>query len=209
MDKIINKKVDVMTRKVFILGALMFILWISSLPMHEMVLDRESVIKEVQTSSEIRDVPDWFYKSDISDYRLVDRATKYAILFIVVTFLSFFLFEIIVKLNVHPFQYLLVGSAVVVFYMLLLSFSEHIGFNLAYLLGATMTTGLITLYSKTFLKKTNRSYLIGIILSLTYGYLFIVLQMESYALLFGSLLLFSLVATTMYVTRKVDWYQIG
>ena len=144
--------------------------------------------------------------SSVTFYTLVSRTVKYAILFIALTFLAFYLFEVISGLRIHPFQYLLVGAGLVIFYLLLLSFSEHIGFGLSYLLSCIMTLGLITSYSASVLKARGRSWIIAGILTILYTYLYAVLQLENYALLFGTLFLFIALAAVMYVTRKLNWY---
>ena len=142
-------------------------------------------------------------------YTLTDRTTKYAILFIALTFLAFFLFEVISKIRIHPMQYILVGIALVLFYLLLLSFAENIGFLYAYIVAAFMTIGLIYSYSKSILKTGPRASLVGFMLLALYVYLYIVLQLEELALLFGSLLLFVVLAIVMRVTRNIDWYKGG
>ena len=142
-------------------------------------------------------------------YTQLFRAIKYAVLFIVITFTVFFLFEVLQNVRVHPIQYLLIGSALALFYLLLLSLAEQIGFAYAYMLAAGMTTLLVTGYSASVLKQKSRAFLVGVKLLALYGYLYFVLQMEDYALLFGSLLLFALLASVMFLTRKVDWFGVG
>ena len=144
---------------------------------------------------------------EVTFYTLVSRTVKYAILFIALTFLAFYLFEIIASIKVHPFQYLLIGASLVLFYLLLLSFSEHIGFGKAYLLSAAMTLGLVTSYSAGVLKAKSRAWIVALILAVLYAYLYAVLQLESYALLFGTLFLFVALATIMRATRKIEWYK--
>lgn len=144
---------------------------------------------------------------DVTFYTLVDRTVKYAILFIVLTFLAFFLFEIRSGLRVHPFQYLLVGFALVLFYLLLLAFAEHIGFGSAYIVSALMTIGLISWYSASVLKAKSRAQGVAMVLIALYAYLYIVLQLEELALLFGTLLLFVVLAVVMRFTRSIDWYK--
>lgn len=146
---------------------------------------------------------------EVTFYTLVSRTVKYAILFIALTFLAFYLFEIIARLRVHPFQYLLIGAGLVLFYLLLLSFSEHIGFGRAYLLSAAMTLGLVTAYSANVLKAQAKAWMIATILAVLYAYLYAVLQLESYALLFGTLFLFIALAAVMRATRRIEWYKEG
>jgi inner membrane protein len=121
------------------------------------------------------------------------------------TFLAFFLFEVLKALQVHPVHYLLVGAALVVFYLLLLSLSEHIGFKYSFLASSLAVIGMITTYSFSFLKVRSTSLLLGGILTVLYSYLYVLLQIEDYALLIGSLGVFAVLGTVMFVTRKLDW----
>ena len=146
--------------------------------------------------------------NDVDFYTQVDRTVKYAILFIALTFLSFFLFETLCKLRIHPIQYLLVGFALALFYLLLLAFAEHIGFLSAYVTASIMTIGLISGYSMSVLHKKRRAFSILALLIALYGYLYLLLQMEEYALLSGSILLFIILGSVMLITRKIDWYRI-
>lgn len=135
------------------------------------------------------------------------RAAKYGILIILFVFLSFFLNEIITKRKMHPFQYILVGFAVLVFYLLLLSISEQLGFNLAYLISAVSVLAMILLYSRTFLKKWLHAIVQTLILTFSFGFIFVLMQLETYALLVGSIGLFVVLGLTMFVTRKINWYR--
>jgi inner membrane protein len=142
-------------------------------------------------------------------YQKSIRIAKYAIMFIGFTFAAFFFAEIINRNRVHPIQYILIGLAVILFYVLLLSISEHIDFDLAYLLSALAISAIITLYARGIIKNTYFTVTVGGILVLLYTYLYIVLQLEDYALLMGSIGLFLVLATIMYITRKIDWYALG
>lgn len=144
----------------------------------------------------------------VDSYTMVDRATKYAILFISLTFLAFFMYEVLVSLRIHPIQYLLVGLALALFYLLLLSFSEVIGFLPAYVVSALATTLLITGYCFSILKASKKAFSIGALLLLLYVYLYILLQLETFSLLFGSVLLFAVLTTVMYITRNLNWYTL-
>jgi inner membrane protein len=148
------------------------------------------------------------FVSLVDSYRTVERSTKYGILFITLVFTSFFLFEIRTSLKLHPFQYLLVGAALCVFYLLLLSLSEFTRFPLAYGIAAGASTLLISLYSFTALKSGKNAFLIGAGLGAIYGFLYVILQLQDYSLLFGSIGLFLILAFLMYATRKVDWYVL-
>lgn len=141
-------------------------------------------------------------------YQKATRIAKYAIMFIIFTFSAFFFSEIINRRKVHPIQYLLIGLAILLFYTLLLSLSEYINFNHAYIAAALAVTAIITGYSYTIIR--NRKFVGTIfgILIILYSYLFIVLQLEDYALLMGSVGLLIILATVMYITRKIDWYSV-
>ena len=141
-------------------------------------------------------------------YTKISRTIKYAIMFIAITFLAFFLFEILNKLKMHPFQYLLIGFALALFYLLLLSLSERIGFLPAYTASTLATIGLITSYSAKVLGAHKKALLVAALLFLLYSYLYVIVQLEDLALLYGSILLFVLLALTMYLTRNIDWYRI-
>ncbi|WP_126980788.1 cell envelope integrity protein CreD [Saezia sanguinis] len=144
----------------------------------------------------------------VSQYLLNERTVKYAILFIGLTFISFVAFELVSHLRIHPVQYLLVGAALVMFYLLLLAFSERIGFAWSYLVAAVSCSGLIGVYLCSVLKGLARGMgFTGGLLAL-YGLLFVILQSEDQALLLGSVLLFVVLAAVMLGTRRVDWYQL-
>ncbi|TDN98255.1 cell envelope integrity protein CreD [Sunxiuqinia elliptica] len=145
---------------------------------------------------------------DVADhYQKNERTAKYGIMIIVFVFLSFFLNEIITKQRVHPFQYILVGFAILAFYLLLLSFSEHVGFNLAYLISAVSVIGMVFIYSRSFLKTWLSSIALTSILSVAFLFIFILLQLESFALLVGSIGLFLILGLTMFFTRRINWYE--
>lgn len=142
----------------------------------------------------------------VDQYQQTTRTTKYAIMFIVMTFAAFFIIEILNKKAIHPMQYFLVGLALVLFYSLLLSLSEHIFFSLSYLLASSVTVALITAYTHSMFANRTLTTIFGGLLSCLYTFLFILLQREDYALLLGSAGLFIILALFMYLTRKVDWY---
>ena len=145
----------------------------------------------------------------IDVYTQADRASKYGILFVVLTFVGFALFELIKRLPIHPLQYLLVGLALAIFFLLLLSLSEHIAFWQAYLVSATACIGLQFVYLSGVLQSWLRAAGFATMLTLLYGVLYGLLVSEDNALLMGSLLLFGILAVIMWVTRKVDWYALG
>ncbi len=145
----------------------------------------------------------------VDHYQLAERAIKYAILFIGLTFFSFFLFESLTSLRVHPIQYLLVGAALVLFYLMLLAFSEHLGFTLAYIIASLSCSMLIAIYLSAVLGGWLRGALFASGLLLLYGVLFGLLQSEDNALLLGAGLLFIILAAVMLLTRRLDWYQVA
>ena len=148
----------------------------------------------------------------VDHYQKVMRTVKYAIMFIALTFLAFFLIEVLNQSRVkklHPIQYLLIGSGLVLFYSLLLSLSEHIMFFKAYLLASVAVVILIALYSRTLLASNSLARIIAAILVVFYTHLYIVLQLEDYALLIGSIGLFCVLAFVMYLTRNIDWSKMG
>lgn len=145
----------------------------------------------------------------VNEYSKNNRSAKYAILVIGLTFILYLFFEVLQKLLIHPFQYLLVGLAITVFYLLLLSLSEHFGFNLAYIVSATATILLITGYSWSILGIKRLVFQLGGLLVAIYGFIFVLLQLEDYALLAGSVGVFLTLAMVMYSSRKVDWYDLG
>jgi inner membrane protein len=141
-------------------------------------------------------------------YQKTTRMAKYAILFLVFGFTSFFFTEILQKAQVHPIQYLLVGFAILVFYLLLLSLSEHFGFDRAYLASTAAVVLLIGSYASAILSSQKLAISVSAVLSILYGYLYVILQLESYALLMGSIGLFAALAMAMFFTRKIDWYSL-
>ena len=144
----------------------------------------------------------------VSTYQQSARATKYAVLFLLLTFAFFFLFEVMGHLKVHPVQYLLVGAALVVFYLLLLSVSEHIGFNASYAVSTAATLGILWGYVSAILRQRARARLLIAALAGLYAYLFVILRLNDYALLMGSLGIFAALAALMYFTRNIDWYEL-
>lgn len=144
----------------------------------------------------------------VSSYSLSDRASKYATLFLVLTFAAFFLFEVFKALSIHPLQYLMVGLSLSVFYLLLISMSEHVSFSSAYWISAVACIGLIGVYTSHILGGKFRALVLVAALLLIYTLMFFILHSEDYALVMGSILLFSILALVMLATRKLDWYQM-
>ena len=142
-------------------------------------------------------------------YQQTYRALHYGILFVGLTFGLFFLYEVSAGLRVHPVQYALVGFALVAFFLLLLALAEHVGFGLAYLLGACACIALIAAYVRYALGSRARALSLGGLLSALYAALYVVLGSEDYALLMGALLVFGALATFMLITRRLDWYAVA
>lgn len=143
----------------------------------------------------------------VDHYQKSMRSIKYALMFIALSFLIFFLMEIISGIRLHPMQYLLVGMALVVFYTLLISLSEHLGFNPAYLISSLATIILVSLYVSSGTGRSRQGLLTGSLLTILYAFLFITLQMQDFSLLFGSVGIFTVIAIIMYVSRNVNWYR--
>ena len=142
----------------------------------------------------------------VDSYAKTARAQKYAILFIALTFAIYFFVEILQRRRVHPVQYALVGVALCIFYVLLLSLSEYLSFNLSYAIASLSIITMITLYTKSAFANNKVALVFGAILSLLYLFIFILIQLEDKALLFGSIGLFAILAAAMYYSRKIDWY---
>ena len=141
-------------------------------------------------------------------YQQAERAVKYAALFVTLTFLVFFLWELFSATLLHPMQYAFVGFAICVFYLLLISISEHTGFDRAYLAASSVTTLLIAGYAAAVLGGLARGASVLAATSTLYGFLYLLLRLEDYALLAGSVGLFVVLAFVMFVTRRMNWYEM-
>ncbi|NLZ74067.1 MAG: cell envelope integrity protein CreD [Bacteroidales bacterium] len=146
-------------------------------------------------------------KIPVEQYQQAMRSAKYAILIILLTFAIIFFTEIVNDTRIHALQYLLVGLALCLFYSLLLSFSEHLGFNMAYLLAAILTIALVGGYMFGIMKKRKPALIMTGLLSLLYLYIFTLIQLETYALLVGSLGLFIILGIVMYFSKKINWFN--
>jgi inner membrane protein len=142
-------------------------------------------------------------------YQQATRAAKYAVLFIGLSFVAWFMLEIHCRRLLHPLQYLLVGFANCMFYLLLVALSEHIVFGMAYLLAAGASTSLIAGYSASVLASRRLAAGVGALLAGTYGFLFVVLRAEDFAMLMGALASFAVLAAIMFLTRRIDWYALS
>lgn len=148
----------------------------------------------------------------VDNYRMADRTLKYAFLFLALTFMSYFVFELTsgTAKRIHPLQYMMLGAAMLMFYLLLVSMSEFLPFGLAYIVAALMVIALASAYTYFVITRCNNkefSYVIAGLLTLLYVFLYVLLLLQDFALLLGSLGLFIIIAVIMYVTRNVDWYN--
>jgi len=142
----------------------------------------------------------------VNPYQKVNRALKYAIMFIGLVFLSYFLFEVMIGIKVHAAQYVLIGLAQCIFYLLLLAFSEHIGFTAAFILAALATVGVTAAYAGAVFNGMKYAVRAGAIFAAVYLLLYVLMQIEDFALMVGAITSFLAIAGTMYLTRNVDWY---
>jgi len=149
-----------------------------------------------------------FFKP-LDHYALNERAVKYAILFLVIPFITLFFLEIFSRKSIHPAQYLLSGLANVIFYLLLLSISEHLSFSISYLIAASALTCMMTLYARSLLETWARSAYMGLVMALLYLILYLTLNAEDWALLIGSIAAFFICGVVMYLTRKLDWSNLN
>ncbi len=143
----------------------------------------------------------------VDEYQKTMRSAKYSVMFIMLTFVAFFFVEILDRRRIHPIQYLLVGFAICLFYLLLLSISEHMSFDWAYLIGSGIILTLITFYIRYVFKNLRLTVLFSGVLALLYGFFYSLLQLEDYSLLLGSFGLLVILGLIMYLTRHVDWYR--
>jgi inner membrane protein len=178
------------------------------------IWDINKIFTKPESSSEENISTDWINKQETfgvdfiqpaDTYQMLTRSAKYAVLFISLTFTIYFLIEIIGANKLHFVQYLFIGLANCIFYLLLLSLAEHIKFGAAYFLSACASSLLISLYSKSVLQNTYKALVIFFVLTALYIFLFVTLQSEGFALITGSVGLFLILATLMYITRHTDW----
>ena len=145
----------------------------------------------------------------VDNYQKSYRSIQYAILFIGLTFLVFFFIEVLNKVYIHPIQYILVGISLVVFFTLLLSISEHLNYNIAYIISAVSTLLLVAGYVQAILKSRNLTFLMIGILTILYTFIFVIIQLQDYSLLIGSIGIFIILGLVMYFSRKIDWYNLN
>jgi inner membrane protein len=140
-------------------------------------------------------------------YQKSERTAKYHALIIILAFTALFLVEITSKTKIHPFQYILIGVALIVYYTLLLSLSEHLRYNMAYFIASVATILLVSLYSTTFLKSKQIMFLFTGLMTFFYIFIFIIIQAEDFSLLIGSVGLFLIISLLMYFSRNIKWYK--
>lgn len=143
----------------------------------------------------------------VNEYQKTMRAAKYALLPLTLTFLIFFFVEVLNRRRIHPFQYILVGLALVIFYVLLLALSEHMPFNAAYALAGAAIVGLVTAYAAAVFRQRRLVLITAAVLLLIYGFVFVVIQLQDYALLIGSLGLLLVLGIVMFLSRRIRWYD--
>ena len=143
----------------------------------------------------------------VDQYQKSIRTSKYGQLIIILTFVALFLVEITRKIRIHPFQYILIGAALIIYYTLLISFSEQVGYNFAYWIATVSTVGLISFYSFSFLQSRQLVALFTSLLIIFYSFIFIIVLQQDFSLLLGSIGLFLVVGSLMYFARKVKWYH--
>ena len=144
----------------------------------------------------------------VDQYQKSMRSSKYGVLVIMLTFVSLFMVEIMQKVRIHPFQYILIGVALIIYYTLLLSFSEQVGYNWAYLIATLATVALVGLYSATFLKSRLLVVTFTALLTFFYGFIFVIIQLQDFSLLLGSIGLFLIIGAIMYFSRGIKWYSV-
>ncbi|MBX2913581.1 MAG: cell envelope integrity protein CreD [Cyclobacteriaceae bacterium] len=143
----------------------------------------------------------------VEQYQQSMRTSKYGILIILLTFVSLFLVEISQRVKIHPFQYILMGAALIVYYLLLLGFSEQVGYTASYVVASVATVALLVLYASTFLKSGKLRVLFMSLLAVFYGFIYVIIVQQDYSLITGSVGLFVVIGTLMYLTRKINWYN--
>lgn len=144
----------------------------------------------------------------VDEYQKTMRTSKYGLMIIVLTFLSFFMIELFSKKVIHPIQYLLVGLALIIFYSILLAISEYILFQYSYLISSLLIIALIGFYAKSIYRSTQISIIITGMLMMFYGFMYVILQLQDYSLLIGNIALFVILSAIMFFTRKINWFEI-
>jgi len=143
----------------------------------------------------------------VDHYQKSIRTAKYSVLVILLTFLAMLMVEITQKIRIHPFQYILIGAALIIYYTLLLSFSEHLGYNIAYAVASAATVILISMYASSFIRQTRIVLVFSGMLTMFYGFIFVIILQQDFSLLLGSVGLFIIISAVMYLSRKINWYK--
>ena len=145
----------------------------------------------------------------VNNYLQSERSVKYGLLFIGLTFAAFFIFETLRGIAIHPVQYSLVGMALAVFFLLLTALSEHLAFGLAYTIATASCVAILTYYLRYILRAWAATLVFSSSLSVVFGLLYVIVGAEDYALLMGSLLIFTVLSGMMIITRKINWYELS
>lgn len=205
-NKQISQSSNKIITKAIIVAVLTLCMLIPTTFISNLIIERQTTFNEQLKSN--KEIPTVTQTIASKNYEQTMRTTKYAILVIGLTFAVFFLIELMHKKPVHPIQYTLVGLALAIFYTLLLSISEYILFNYAYIISATATIALITLYVKSHFNNWKASGTLGSVLTGLYGFILILVSLEHTALIAGSIGLFIVLAIVMYTTRNINWYNL-
>jgi inner membrane protein len=148
-------------------------------------------------------------ETPVDRFQRSERSVKYGFLFITLTFFTLFLFEVMTGRSLHPVPYILTGAALAVFYLVLLALSEYLSYSLAFVVAASLLVLIVTPYTGVVLGERRRGILIGVMMSVTYALLYVLVSSQHLSLLLGSLALLMAIAGLMYLTRNVDWYNYG
>jgi hypothetical protein len=192
--------------KLIIVVVLTLLMLIPTTFISSLIIERQTTYAQQQ---KLKPTQDFTEQLSAKNYEKSMRTTKYAILVIGLTFAVFFLIELLHKRPVHPVQYTLVGLALAIFYILVLSIGEYILFDYAYIISSIATISLISLYVKSHFKNWNASLALGGVLTALYAFILVLISLENTALIIGSISLFVVLAVVMYTTRNVDWYNIN
>jgi len=199
-----------MGMKLILVSILALLMTLPSLFVQGLVDERSQGPKNLVQQANAHAVPETILGSSIKavdSYRSVDRSLKYVILFLGLVFVTYFLFEATTGKRVHPAQYVLVGTAQLIFYLLLLSLSEKVGFDLAFLLAGGATVALLATNAGWVFVSRLQGTRAAVIFTLLYTLIYLLLRMEDDALLIGAIFSFLAVASVMYFTRNIDWYS--
>lgn len=202
-----NKKSNGIVIKMVIVAIITLLMLIPTAFVSELIIERQHTHNQNLLLSKDKILVEKNITS--INYEKSMRTTKYSILVIGLTFAVFFLIELLHKKPVHPVQYILVGFALAIFYLLVLSLGEYILFDYAYIIAAIATITLITLYVKSHFNNWKASSALGGVLTTLYGFILVLISLENTALIIGSIGLFILLAVVMYVTRNINWYNLS